>query len=924
MQFASQQVLYEFLVREPNFDLLNLLKEDKLSQIENYFRKRPQGLKLEEFIYIIFKYFEFDYSEKKLKELLCMKLIELFKEIDINDDHSLEWSEFSNHIIQLSSVNRNNTERDNILPFKPSESKIKVKFSKTADTNIEKMLYYPKKSTLFLVEQNSPKFMIFNINDLSNPWNFKEKSSDWSLLYEQVAHKKPITNIELFNDPKDNSLTLATCSVDLSINFWNLESAPKLKNTIFVPEITQVMKFYQESPTSSSLLFTGGNDASIRIYDMCNFKDKASLPCWNPFVKLDNKQRGHSGPISDLLNIKEHSMLASSGLDGRICLWDINKEKFLKFLNNDNKLKSISSLAWIKDLSTLLSGGIDHEIHVYNTYVTEKIYSIKGHTNPISQVKWLEDSYEVFSADVAGIVKIWDYRNWQCLQTFSLSKGITSIQVGATSKNKKRFFVGGKNLYSFVTDEPKNEMLTDENIAVEILYNPEFKFVITVHGSLIKVWNIRTGKLTNIHKNLLADDICSFCFDNRLRKFFISGYKGTLKAFNLQTGAFIKDYTDDKPGVLITKLIYCTSQNQNNQLMQYLICGYDNGTIQFIEDNSQGSYNKVLCEIKFHKRRITNLKIFKESEEFGNFLISMCEDNSIVFTKIDRCRLDTIIYVDRPNFTLLNGIVCMNQYLMVSSDDSYIRFIAKANDKKYQIVKELNLTSFFPDQKKDLLISCMNKIDNFIIAGNNFGDIFIFDIRIIIELAKNPILHTSSIIPTTQIEQIIDHHLDGFDSNVVNTDKDKLNPVKLVIKNHHDDKIFKIEIIEEENVFITTSHDCKTILWRLHHESLSDPVENNNPSQMKFFQFGDKTVEKIGELRISRENDWKFKIQDNQRNDNKLKEVVEILDIIPSFNFNLVEPQKENQPSIKYEVIKKAQIGLSNFKDISKTKNKKY
>ena len=108
MQFTSQDILYDFLVREPNFDLLNLLKEDKLSQIETYFHKRPSGLTLEEFIYIIFKYFEFDYSETRLKELLCLKLIELFKEIDVNDDSFLEWSEFSNHIIQLSSVNRSN------------------------------------------------------------------------------------------------------------------------------------------------------------------------------------------------------------------------------------------------------------------------------------------------------------------------------------------------------------------------------------------------------------------------------------------------------------------------------------------------------------------------------------------------------------------------------------------------------------------------------------------------------------------------------------------------------------------------------------------------------------------------------------------------------------------------------------------------
>ena len=162
---SQKDDLYDFLMKQPNFDLLNLLKEDKLIQIEKHFKKTPKGLRLNEFISIVFQYFEFDLSDPRLKELLCSKMIELFKEIDINDDSFLEWNEFSNHIISQSSVNQVASSKDTMPMFKQSANVPKIKFAKNSETTIEKLLYYPKDNYLFLVEQDSPKFHWFSIKD---------------------------------------------------------------------------------------------------------------------------------------------------------------------------------------------------------------------------------------------------------------------------------------------------------------------------------------------------------------------------------------------------------------------------------------------------------------------------------------------------------------------------------------------------------------------------------------------------------------------------------------------------------------------------------------------------------------------------------------------------------------------------------------
>jgi hypothetical protein len=44
--------------------------------------------------------------ETKDKTGLVKNLIELFRQIDVNNDHSLEWEEFTNHIIELGKLRR--------------------------------------------------------------------------------------------------------------------------------------------------------------------------------------------------------------------------------------------------------------------------------------------------------------------------------------------------------------------------------------------------------------------------------------------------------------------------------------------------------------------------------------------------------------------------------------------------------------------------------------------------------------------------------------------------------------------------------------------------------------------------------------------------------------------------------------------------
>lgn len=60
------------------------------------------------------EHLDYDRNDSKLKLKLTLALIDFFKEVDVNGDQSMEWEEFSNHIIELGLL-RNDRSFKNVI-----------------------------------------------------------------------------------------------------------------------------------------------------------------------------------------------------------------------------------------------------------------------------------------------------------------------------------------------------------------------------------------------------------------------------------------------------------------------------------------------------------------------------------------------------------------------------------------------------------------------------------------------------------------------------------------------------------------------------------------------------------------------------------------------------------------------------------------
>ena len=93
--------------QDEDIDIMSYINKDKLNLINDAFNKLGMGLTLDQFLQIMLHHADIE-SEKESIDYV-EKLIDAFKQIDVNGDETLEWDEFSNYIVETGiSKQKNN------------------------------------------------------------------------------------------------------------------------------------------------------------------------------------------------------------------------------------------------------------------------------------------------------------------------------------------------------------------------------------------------------------------------------------------------------------------------------------------------------------------------------------------------------------------------------------------------------------------------------------------------------------------------------------------------------------------------------------------------------------------------------------------------------------------------------------------------
>ena len=199
--------------------------------------------------------------------------------------------------------------------------------------------------------------------------------------------------------------TLVSGSWD-GIRLWDV-NAGEILRTLVEDTWAEIVSF---SP-DGWLIASAGSEDTIRLWDA----DTGELL----YIITAHTPQTFSVSFSP-----DEGTLASAGSEDTIRLWDVGPNNDSRPLTGHTDI--VLSVAFSPDGSTLASGGKDETVRLWDIVdadswlggdTDELLHTLTGHTNAVYSVAFSPDGSTLASADLDGIIRLWDVETGEYLRT---------------------------------------------------------------------------------------------------------------------------------------------------------------------------------------------------------------------------------------------------------------------------------------------------------------------------------------------------------------------------------------------------------------------------------------------------------------------------------------------------------------------------
>ena len=562
-------------------EIMMSLDTEKVKALRTEFSRRVDGLELPEFCHVMKSCLlnmpgegadadphgaapEGDNS--KLKSMGDARLVahfcELFEQVDVNGNGSLDWDEFTSHIVEMVMATHDH-KPDIIQNYTPG---IVKEVSKRRTSYIKELYYFEANDAIVTFDVDSPEFRVFSPR-----------------LEARMTVARPEGQVVCLDYMPVTSQYVVSTS-DLMLSIYDEFSGVLVKS--FRTQNLQVCVVWVDS---HRILYTAESSGTIRAWDVEDMEERFSMIAPPPAfagggdnrssvaesgddgdgTRGDRPPRGspealaasstavefsHSRIILTMLNLGGLEMLATASMDCMISLWDLQTGKHKRSLEGHSK--GVCCLSYSPEYRFLVSGGFDFDVIVWNPYVEHLILRLPGHTNSICGVEIVADSPQLVTADVDGVIRVWDVRNFACVQTFTVEdRWKAGISRFVSVYPRKELLAVGRAIHTFQYQHLDNPELTDDTPVFAALYNSTTTTLLTASVKHVRIWDARNGHLMRVYRDLSGgdDELTAVAFDGDQRKLFVGDHSGHALSYNYLNGAFManfegEDGSDDERG----------------------------------------------------------------------------------------------------------------------------------------------------------------------------------------------------------------------------------------------------------------------------------------------------------------------------------------------------------------------------------------
>ena len=585
--------------------LLDLNKINKLSEI---FKEYEEGIEKIIFITKMKSELPCNLTDPMDETNLVYGLYKFFKEVDFNGDNQMQWTEFTQFIIDKvegdgeAKINEKDGESSNKIFTEKQMFKFKRyhESNKLIDNLIHKKdvvsaVFLPRVELIVLNEYNtrfvkiySPKTgrceKNFDLDDYVNPKIYLETDKKFTRKkpnneIKTVEKKKPgkgekNTNYSILYMYQYQNL-VAMCLSDKRIVFIHFASDDRIEliHEIQLPTLEKKVWFLPEH----NIWVSSGckldkfpyytlNELDIEL-EHYNQKYQCLYNEGHPYRTHYCDMFPHSGEILDCIEISKPMLIITACMDSKIRLINISDRGIVKIWSNHSLgVRSLNYNPFIENNGYILSVGFEYFINIYCTDLSiEEAYKgkLEGHYAPVINCQFLSNSYMAVSVDEECCVRIWDTKIKICLQVIPTpKKNFKVVNLLCLPKYNKFVVFGNKIIYYDAKYKEEEDIqkntLKDDNYPIKIEYNRYYQqfFVVTFRD--VRVYD-KDGNLFKVYRKLTLSDhfdnepkIKYFIFENNYRKFYLGYSNGAIMQFNAGNGSLIKPINEkeiEKDGI---------------------------------------------------------------------------------------------------------------------------------------------------------------------------------------------------------------------------------------------------------------------------------------------------------------------------------------------------------------------------------------
>ena len=531
-------------------DIMHLLNSDRMGIVRATFAASQDTLTRDEFLRLIFS----NIQTVNIDDVSLIKnLIELFHQVDINGDGSIDWEEFTAYVIEA---------------LKKEDYSLQIADDLSEETSHlipEFTLSHKTRGPLF----NTPQSQIPTdpLETLSRPFTKQKLMSRVS----RISYLPHFNKLALITEQRDTIKLLNPNSPHFQCH-GTLENG-HLGEIVAFTEIPQ-LNYYVTAGTDTTLCFWDAKTNSI--HQRLPTKETQSSLCWEPesfkrlytgsftgMVSFWNPEtliclgrfKAHPQAITAMTSMPNSNAIVTGAIDGSIKVWDQTDLTLKATLSRHEK--GIVSLCYHSELKLLCSAGLDHSIYIWNPYVMEPLASLKEHTTALVGIQLIPNTPLLCSGDVDGFIHIWNLRTYMQHQTFEIPMDTHAEEVGTyfaiyqthAFPPKPQMVAGIESLYVYSPIQKVNAIDADSASLIWAAYNPAYHTFCSISGNKFRQWDAMTGQLIfECNHPTSSAEVAAATMDMhgegaRTRKLVLTSLCGSVHILNYQTGTILHQWT---------------------------------------------------------------------------------------------------------------------------------------------------------------------------------------------------------------------------------------------------------------------------------------------------------------------------------------------------------------------------------------------